>query len=192
MCLVWEPTVNNTVPFGSELAVESQIQRIPFPKSRRKAGPPRPAGEGRGQALARYLAWPAPSCTSPAHPAGHGAAVTETPSSSSPPPLPLDRGPPRQAGERSRGWAAAAAAGAELSGAEPPSWPGGKECGQSRAAVFITTINSSTMQGSSGGKGEKMPRLPSAERHPASPGGYQRGVRSRPSRILVNQIYVQI
>lgn len=186
MCLVWEPTVNNTVPFGSELAAESQIQRIPFPKPQRRAGPPRPAG-GQGQALARYLARPAPNCTSPPHPAGHGVAVTETPSSSSPPPLPLDRGPLRLAGESSRaGWWCGCGR------REPPSWPGGKECGQSRAAVFITTINSSTMQGSSGGKGEKMLRLPSAERHPASPGGYQRGVRSRPSGILVNQIYVQI
>lgn len=105
MCLVWEPTVNNTVPFGSELAAESQIQRIPFPKPQRRAGPPRPAGEGQGQALARYLARPAPNCTSPPHPAGHGVAVTETPSSSSPPPLPLDRGPLRLAGESSRGWA---------------------------------------------------------------------------------------
>lgn len=105
MCLVWEPTVNNTVPFGSALAAESQIQRIPSPKPRRRAGPPRPAG-GQGQALARYLAWSAPNCTSPHHPAGHSAAVTETPSSSSPLPLPLDRGPLRQAGERSRGWAA--------------------------------------------------------------------------------------
>lgn len=49
MCLVWEPTVNNTVPFGSELAAESQIQRIPFPKGRRRAGPPRRAAEGRGR-----------------------------------------------------------------------------------------------------------------------------------------------
>lgn len=37
------------------------------------------------------------------------------------------------------------------------------------------------MQASSGGKGEKKPRLPAAERHPASQGGYQRGARSRPS-----------
>lgn len=201
MCLVWELTVNNTVPFGSELAAESQIQRIPFPNPRRRARPSPPgrrrtgAGAGSVFSLARTKL----HFTTPPRRAESGSdrnTLLVLPAPPALPPLPLDGAaaagdPPRQAGERNRGREARRRP--ELrSGTEPPSWPGGTESRQNRAAVFITTINSLTTQTSSGGKGENKPRLPAAERHPASQGGYQRGARSRPSRILVNQIYVQI
>lgn len=152
MCLVWEPTVNNTV----RLRAGSGKSNSTYPLSESPAlSRPSPPGRRRTGAGAGSVFSPARTklhFTTPPRRARLGSdrnTLLVLPAAPA-----LGPGPPRQAGERSRGWAAAA-------GGDRPSWPGGKQCGQSTGRRYLSPqLILQLCREAAGGKGRKCPVSP--------------------------------
>lgn len=131
-----------------ELAAESQIQRIHFPKLRRRVDPPHPAGEEPGQALARYLGWLAGTKLHfPTPPrwteSGSDRNTLLVLPAALPRPLarPCPWTGPQRPGTPSPGRGEEPGlAGEAAAGAEPPSWPGGRTGRAARRYLSLRLI----------------------------------------------------